>query len=83
MPNPLGEFVHSDEQMRHAAARRLEWAHHVQPLDGKGPGKGDGLECRSRQVLLGAEDLAPFTTRKTPTNGAPSMAINGASVVHH
>ena len=23
------------------------------------------------------------TTRKTPTNGAPSMAINGASVVRH
>ena len=25
----------------------------------------------------------PNTTRKTPTNGAPSMAINGASVVRH
>ena len=46
--------------MSHAAARRLEWAHHVQPPDGKGPGEGDGLECGSRQVLLGAEKLAPF-----------------------
>ena len=26
---------------------------------------------------------ASCTTRKTPTNGAPSMAINGASVVRH
>ena len=41
-----------------AAAGCLEWAHHVQPPDGKGPGEGDGLECRSRQVLLGTEDLA-------------------------
>ena len=24
-----------------------------------------------------------FTARKTPTNGAPNMAINGASVVRH
>ena len=24
-----------------------------------------------------------FTTRNPPTNGAPSMAINGASVVRH
>ena len=46
--------------MSHATVCRLEWAHHVQPLDGKGPGEGDGLECRSRQVLLGAENLAPF-----------------------
>ena len=58
--NPLGEFVDGDKQMSHATVCRLEWAHHVQPPDGKGPGEGDGLECRSRQVLLGAEDLAPF-----------------------
>ena len=58
--NPLGEFVHGDKQMCHAAARRLEWAHHVQSPDGKGPGEGDGLECRSRQVLLGNEGLASF-----------------------
>ena len=25
----------------------------------------------------------PLTTRKTPTNGAPNMAINGASLVRH
>ena len=37
--------------MCHAAARRLEWAHHVQPPDGKGP---------SRHVLLGADFLAPL-----------------------
>lgn len=55
---PLGEFVHGDEQMRHAAARRLEWAHPVQSPNGKGPSEGNGLECRGRHVLLGAEELA-------------------------
>ena len=57
--DPLGELVYSDKQMCHAAARRLEWSDHVQSPDGKGPSDGDGLECRSRQVLLGAEDLSP------------------------
>ena len=58
--NPLGEFVHGDEQMRHATTRRLEWADHVQSPNGEGPGEGNGLECRSRHVLLGAEELAPL-----------------------
>ena len=58
--DPLGKFVHSDKQMCQAATGCLEWAHHVQPPDGKGPGEGDGLECRSRQLLLGTEDLASF-----------------------
>ena len=38
----------------------LEWAHHVLLPDGKRPSKGDGLECRSQQMLLGAEFLAPL-----------------------
>ena len=57
---PLGELVHIDKQMSHAAACCLEWSHHVQPPDGKGPGNGDSLECRSRLMRLGAELLAPF-----------------------
>ena len=56
----LVKFVHGDKQMCHAAARHLEWAHHVQSPNGEGPSEGNGLECRSRHVLLGAEDLAPF-----------------------
>ena len=58
--DPLCEFVHGDKQMCQAATGCLERAHHVQSPDGKGPGDGDGLECRSRQVLLRAEDLASF-----------------------
>ena len=47
--------------MSHAASCRLEWSHHVQAPDCKGPGDGDSLECGSRQVLLGAEKLALLT----------------------
>ena len=56
--DPLGELVHGDKQMCQAAADCLERAHHVQSPDGKGPGEGNGLECRSRQVLLGTKNLA-------------------------
>ena len=58
--DPLGKFVHGDKQMCQAAAGCLEWADHVQPPDDKGPGEGDGLECRSWQVLFGTEGLASF-----------------------
>lgn len=56
--NPLRELVHGNQQMGHAATYCLEWARHVQPPHGKRPSEGDGLQCRSRQVLLGAEALA-------------------------
>ena len=56
--DPLCELVHGDKQMCQAGAGCLERDHHVQSPDGKGPGKGNGLECRSRQVLLGTENLA-------------------------
>ena len=58
---PLSELVHNDKQMSHATTSRLEWPHHVQLPDGKGPGNANCLERRSRQVWLGAELLAPFT----------------------
>ena len=35
-----------------------------------------------RAIATSRREVAT-TTRKTPTNGAPSMAINGASVVRH
>ena len=57
---PLGELVHCDKQMSQATSCSREWSHHVQALDGKGPGNGDGLERGSSLVRLGAELLAPF-----------------------
>ena len=57
---PLGELVHRDKQTSHTAVCCLEWSHHIQPPDSEGPGNGDGLECRSQLMWLGAELLAPF-----------------------
>ena len=57
---PLGELVHCDKQMSHAASCSLEWSHHVHAPNHKGPGDGDSLECGSRLMRLGAELLAPL-----------------------
>ena len=38
---------------------------------------------REKPALMIERQIERYTTRKTPTNGAPNMALNGASVVRH
>jgi hypothetical protein len=42
--DPLGEFVHSHQEVPHVAARHLERPHHVQAPDSERPSDGDCLE---------------------------------------
>jgi hypothetical protein len=52
--DPLGELVHSNQEMRQAPGRDLEWSYHVQAPDSKRPGERDGLEgCRWSVSMLG------------------------------
>ena len=60
--DPLGELVHHDQKMGHASPSRLESSHHVQALDGEGPGDGDGSESSYGQVALFGEVLAPLAS---------------------
>ena len=55
---PLGELIHSDKQMSHAATGCLEWPHHIQTPNSKGPSNGNSLECKSWQAWVRAESLA-------------------------
>jgi hypothetical protein len=56
--DPIGELVHSNQQMRQAPGRGLEWSYHVQAPDSKRPGERDGLEGHRWTVSMLGEALA-------------------------
>ena len=42
--DPLGEFIHHDEDVRHVPSGRPEGSHHVQTPDGKQPSERNSLQ---------------------------------------
>ena len=58
---PLGEFVHRYEQVSEAARGLFEGFDHVEALEHKWPGDGDGLKLLCWQMGLPSIELASFT----------------------
>jgi hypothetical protein len=58
----LREHVDHYEKVGEAPRRLLEWPHHVEVPDGKGPRDGDCLERLRWEVSLSSIELEPFTT---------------------
>ena len=60
--DPLGVFVHCDEQVGETLGCLLEVPDQVQPLDHEGPGDGDSLQGMCLHVRLSCIILATLTS---------------------